>query len=67
MSYFKCEFCGKDIGMEVEFGGATLLNQDGDFVCNKKCKDKYRKRQDGEMSKICKMTDREFYDYMMPS
>ena len=38
-----CSNCGKEIINELE---CKLLNADGDFACNKKCEESYKKKRD---------------------
>ncbi len=50
----QCVTCGKNIGMNIEFGGnpeVQVCNMDGDgFVCSKTCKEAYDQRIRSEMN-----------------
>ncbi len=52
-----CVSCGKDIGMDIEFGGNPQLRPvsvDGDgFTCSDACWDAYQRQVDRDMVAIC--------------
>jgi Fe-S-cluster-containing dehydrogenase component len=56
----KCVQCKKDLGILLEFGGAKLVNADGDFACSDACKQKY----EGERNRVLSMNDKEFKSWI---
>ena len=51
----KCCSCQKEIE-----GMGVLLNGDGDFVCNEKCKQSFY----NEMDKVCNMSELDFQSWL---
>jgi len=45
----KCSNCNKEIKNEL---GMKLLNSDGDFACNEKCKKEYNSKKDKFFNEI---------------
>lgn len=57
-----CSHCGKDVEAN-EINGGQLLNSDGDFVCDDKCKVAYEKGRDHFFDTIIP-DDKKFYSWM---
>jgi hypothetical protein len=47
--------------MLVEFGGAVVVNVDGDFSCSETCKREYKSK----MNTVLNMPDRPFENWML--
>lgn len=54
-----CFHCKKEIQ-----GSGTLLDADGDFVCDEACRVAYCKQRDKDMDFLATATDGEFYEWM---
>lgn len=62
MVNFECNLCGKNINDQVEFGTATLVGYDGDFIChhcNELSKQEYTKRQNKKYEELNNWLDEE--------
>jgi len=63
-----CQNCGRNIGMDIEFGGNRELravNADGDgFTCSNRCYREYDNKRYAQIQKICAYGDGEFDKYM---
>lgn len=59
----KCTHCKKSV---EETKTAVYSRGDYDPFCCQKCHDEYFEQLDKQMSEINKMTDQQFFGYMMP-
>ena len=51
-----CIYCGKELPHDYIWWGL-----DGDGVCNKKCEDGMKRQMDA----VCRMTDKQFENWML--
>ena len=60
----KCQICDINLSMSVEFGNSNMFYETSDDVivtCSKKCHKKFKKH----ISKLIKMSDKQFEKYLM--